>query len=373
MTLRTNLELQCKEAEEGVNLGEENLAKNNRELALLEEKIVEASSKLASDVQPKYDDAKDTLKRMKMERNDATKKMDGLYAKQGRGTQFGSKEDRDIYLNQQIDGLNTAKVDKESMLNEQRDTLASIRRTVTSEEKELKKKKNSLSKKEKEFEKLSEAFVEKKHQRHEMAEKRKAQWGELSKLSYQVADAREAARSAYYTLRKIMPRNTAMGLDALRRIVSEENIVEGEQYFGPVMDNIELVDEKFQTAVEVSAQNALFHVIVDTDATAARLMKRLENERLGRVTFLPLNRLNVPTTKYPDSPDVYPLMSTCLKFDNRLRRAMEQVFGQKLLADSVESASTWSVRCNVDAVTLDGDLCSRKGALSGGYVDRSKR
>ena len=35
-------------------------------------------------------------------------------------------------------------------------------------------------------------------------------------------------------------------------------------------------------AVEVAAGNALFHVVVDDDATAARLMKRLQGDELGR-------------------------------------------------------------------------------------------
>jgi structural maintenance of chromosome 3 (chondroitin sulfate proteoglycan 6) len=51
---------------------------------------------------------------------------------------------------------------------------------------------------------------------------------------------------------------------------------------------------------------------------------------------------------------------------------MEHVFGRKLLARSVDVASTWSARSNMDAITLDGDLCSRKGALTGGFVDAEK-
>ena len=373
MTLRTKLELSCKEAEESVKTGAANLIKNKREIEQLALKIAAAKKKLQSTVQPKFEDAKDTLTRMSIERNDAQKKMEGLYAKQGRGRQFESKEARDEYLQTQIEELNGAKEEKEVFLNEQRDSLGNLRRSVTSTEKEVQKKKEDLTKQDGTLDSLNKSVTEKKRERHEMAEKRKSQWGALSDLSAQVSDARETARRAYSSLRKIMPRNTAMGLDALARIIREEGIVVGEQYFGAVMDNIELVDEKFQTAVEVAAQNALFHVIVDTDATAARLMKRLESERLGRVTFLPLNQLHVDNTNYPESRDVLPLLRTCLRFDNRLRRAMEHVFGKKLLAGSVEVASTWSSRCGMDAVTLDGDLCSRKGALSGGYVDRSKR
>jgi len=373
MTLRTKLELQCKEGEENVDMGEANLVKNKREIEELNAKIAEAKEKLKSQVLPVFEDAKESLTRMTVERNDAKKKTEGLYAKQGRGTQFENKEARDEYLQMQIDELNTAKEDKATFLNEQQDGLANLRRTVASYESDIDKKKNEVTKNDRMLDSLNKSVDEKKRERHDMAEKRKAQWGALSELSAQVSDSKESARRAYSSLRKTMPRNTAMGLDALDRIIREEGIVFGEQYFGPVMDNIKLIQEKYQTAVEVAAQNALFHVIVDTDATAARLMRRLESERLGRVTFLPLNQLHVPNIQYPESRDILPLLSTCLQYDRKLKRAMDHVFGKKLLANSVEVASTWSTRCDMDAVTLDGDLCSRKGALSGGFVDRSKR
>jgi len=38
--------------------------------------------------------------------------------------------------------------------------------------------------------------------------------------------------------------------------------------------------------------NRLFHVVVDTDATAARILEAMRRTRSGRVTFMPLNRLN---------------------------------------------------------------------------------
>jgi structural maintenance of chromosome 3 (chondroitin sulfate proteoglycan 6) len=82
-----------------------------------------------------------------------------------------------------------------------------------------------------------------------------------------------------------------MGLEALKTIVEQEGFVHGTHYFGMLMNNFTLKDEKYQTAVEVAAQNSLFHVIVDTDQTVSKLLTRLERGRLGRVTFLPLTQL----------------------------------------------------------------------------------
>ena len=161
-----------------------------------------------------------------------------------------------------------------------------------------------------------------------------------------------------------------MGLDALADIVEKEKI---KGYFGTIMDNFTLVDNKFRTAVEVSAGNALFHAVVDNDETAAKLMKKLEDKKLGRVTFMPLSRLRVPdNVTYPDSNDVVPIMTRCIKFNASVKKAMTMVFGKKLLAKNMDAAALWSKNFDMDAVTMDGDEVNAKGALHGGFVDSSR-
>ena len=78
------------------------------------------------------------------------------------------------------------------------------------------------------------------------------------RASEKLKDARENSARALSDVRKVMRRATAMGIESLTRIVQEEGIVVGEQYFGMLMDNFELKASKFQTAVEVAAQNSLF-------------------------------------------------------------------------------------------------------------------
>ena len=373
MTLKTQLELKTKELEDIIQSFETKLRQNKTTLHSLIQRIEKEQQTLNNEIEPKYEEAKDSLAKIRLERDDAQKKIDGLYSKQSRGQQFDSKTERDEYLQGQIKDLINIREDKESMLNDSRDTLANLRRTIISVQKDLESKKKEIIRKEKSLATVQEKLTTKRRERNEMAERRKHQWSELSDLSTQVSEERENVQKAQSSFRKVMPRNTAMGLNALNRIIHEERVIIGQQYFGPVMQNIELVDPKFQTAIEAAAQNSLFHVIVDTDATAAKLMKRLERDRLGRVTFLPLNQLNTPHINYPNSPDIAPLMKECLTYDPRLKKAMQHVFGKKLLASSAEIASTWSTRCHMDVVTLDGDLCGRKGAMSGGYVDATKR
>jgi structural maintenance of chromosome 3 (chondroitin sulfate proteoglycan 6) len=269
--------------------------------------------------------------------------------------------------------LETAKTEKQHALGQQQDALSNLRRTIGKEVKEIAACTQQVTEKANDAASLQKQMDEKKRQRSVLQEARQEAWRTANELSDKVGEARDTFHRSRSNCRKSMPRNTAMGIDALKTIVEQERLT-SDQYFGMLLDNMELKNERYTTAVEVAAQNSLFHVIVDTDATAARLMKRLEEEKLGRVTFLPLNQLRVDTSvKYPtQTSDVRPLLDSCINYDKRVDRAMQHVFGKKLLAKTPEIASEWSTKVSMDTITLEGDLCSRKGALTGGYVDATK-
>jgi len=54
------------------------------------------------------------------------------------------------------------------------------------------------------------------------------------------------------------------------------------------------------TAVEVTGGNQLFHVVVDNDTVATKIVEVLTRDKMGRATFLPLNRINPSDVNYPD-------------------------------------------------------------------------
>jgi structural maintenance of chromosome 3 (chondroitin sulfate proteoglycan 6) len=372
ISLLTKLELECAEIRENIKAVTETKKANEKELVKLSQEISEAQEKLEREIQPKYDSELAILDRLTNDRDEAQKKVDSLYAKQGRGKKFSTQKDRDAYLESHIQELQAEMEEKEIEIRSKQDSLSSLSRSIVAEELDLKQKNEKLVKQSTILQTVNKSIEEKKRERLELHDNRKTQWRKCEELRERVKEFRENFQQCKFNLRKIMPRATSMGLEALPNIVRQERLRIGEEYFGSVMENFDLVDPKFQTAIEVAAQNTLFHVIVDTDATAARLMKRLERERLGRVTFLPLNRLQIDRVDYPSSPDVRPMITSCIKYDAKLDRAMRHVFGKKLLARNVDVAASWSSRCNMDAITLDGDACTRKGALSGGFVDLNK-
>jgi len=370
--LKEDLVLQCEELEGTVGMVRDTARRNQAELETLEGEIKETQGRLEQK-KTSLKEEEDSLRTLEQERDQASRKIDGLYARQGRGKEYNSKAERDKSIRLQIKELEDQQSQKQGALSQQRDSLANLRRQIVDLETSIENTKADGGSKREALQGLHKRLEDQQQQRLSQMDVRKNAWRQAEALTESLAECREARGSTYANLYRSMPRNTSQGLRSLETIVEREGLIRGEQYFGMVMENMKLKDPKFQTAVEVSAQNALFHVIVDTDATAALLMKRLEEGKLGRVTFLPLNQLRVQNNvQYPQSGDVTPLLQTCIEYDPRVKRAMQQIFDRRLLARSPEVASEWSEKLKMDCITLDGDLCSRKGALSGGYVDVQK-
>jgi len=101
--------------------------------------------------------------------------------------------------------------------------------------------------------------------------------------------------------------------------------------------------------------NSLFHVVVDTDDTAARVIELLNEQSLGRVSFLPLNRLHAKEMKFEglSRDDAIPLLDK-LRFDPMYRKAFVQTFSRTLVARNLEVAGELSQKYDCNCITLDG-------------------
>ncbi|CAB9512619.1 of chromosomes protein 3 [Seminavis robusta] len=368
----TSLKLECEELQDSIQSAQSQQASNQQELVTVQAEIAKAQAQLTQEIQPNYEKAAQQLQQMTHDKSQKRHQMEALIAKQGRGSHFQTKQERDAYLEANIQELLDTKAEKESSLQTCRETVANLRRSCVTETNALETLKQQIATKKEQQQTFHKTLDDKKLQRLQAQEKRQEQWRQTDQLQEQMRETKENHQRRVAEAQKVMPRATALGLEALERIVRQEGLTRN-QYFGMLMDNFTLTDPKYQTAVEVAAQNSLFHVIVDNDGTAARLMKRLEDGKLGRVTFLPLNRLRVDRgNNIPNNGQITALLDLCVTFDPAVKRAIEHVFNQKIIARDIDSASEWSAKLQMDAITLDGDLAGRKGALTGGYHDANK-
>lgn len=91
-------------------------------------------------------------------------------------------------------------------------------------------------------------------------------------------------------------------------------------------------------------------------------------ERTGRVTFMPLNRLNPKNPPVPNASDAIPLIDK-LRFEPMHLKAFQQVFGKTCVCKDLAIAAAYVKSHGINTITLDGDKVDRKGALTGGFYD----
>ena len=106
------------------------------------------------------------------------------------------------------------------------------------------------------------------------------------------------------SLSQMMDNNTSRGIAAVRRIKRQHNL---DGVYGTLAELLE-VNDRYRTAVEVTAGQSLFHYVVDTDETATNVLEILQKEKAGRVTFMPLNRLRSRPLNMPRASDTIPMI-----------------------------------------------------------------
>lgn len=65
-------------------------------------------------------------------------------------------------------------------------------------------------------------------------------------------------------------------------------------------------------------------MVVENDDKSTQIIKHLNQQKGGRVTFIPLNRVHTPRVTYPQSSDVIPLLKK-LNFKHDYTPAFSQV------------------------------------------------
>jgi len=365
VTLRTELEVRLQEAEASTQAQGDEKQRLREELVQLNARITQAQMELTA-VGPAYDslhaEQAKTMATLEMVRA----RVEQLYGKQGRGRQFSSKQERDVFLQEQIDGLQRQVNSKSAFVKSATTGSDKEQARIQKEHQLLASAKAENVHLTTEFGTLTTNKAEKTVERNQLQDTRKSSWRSLEEFQEKMADAKQDLDRGRQQLNSVLPRNIAVGLRIVEEFAREHQL---EGYYGPLIDNFQLRSDAFRTAVEVAAGNALFHVIVDTNETAALLMRELEKRKMGRLTFLPLNRISAPDVKYPDSTDVRPMVDVALEFDSDFEVAIKHVFGKKLLARDLDVAAHFSKEFDLDAITRDGDLVNRRGGFEGGFHD----
>lgn len=361
---RYQLELEVHELRDQVRADATKRGVLTTESALVQRDIDAKRRELDDDVLPAFTRAEEAHARVARSLRECMRQSDELIARQSRKSQFETQSARDAYLAHEVASIESVVARKQRDAKALTESMETLAQSIDASEQQVAQQSRELAAHRQVVDRVGAQLLQLKETRNALSEARKDKWRRENQMAYDVRKLTEQLTRGESVLHSTMAYDVRRGLQAVREMSARVRGI-----FGPLIELVEPIDERFCVAADEAAGGALFHVVVDTDETAARIMRELEKNNLGRVTFLPLNRLKVADNlTYPSSDDVVPLMDK-LRFPSDIRKAVLTAFGKKLLCRDLDTCVRYAEQTNMDCLTLDGDMVHRRGALNGGFKD----
>jgi len=363
---KAKLELEVQSLTAGQSSAQHAQAKHDQELQQVQQLIKEREHQLAK-LLPQYNDARAQEQDIDLKVGEAEATQKRLFTKQGRTSQFKSKAERDAFLRGEINDVNVQLAQRKALSMQTNEEIVEMQETIKNLEQSIEDKKNRMDGRGDDLQNLAAELEKAKEHQEQLMDRRKELWRAESKLQSVLQAAQADLDNAQHSLQRLMDRNTWQGIQSVRRIQEEHGI---EGVYGTLGELFE-VSEANQTAVEVTGGTSLFNIVVDNDQTASKILDILNKEKGGRVTFMPLNRLQPKSMTMPNAPDAISMISR-LKYDKKYDKAFQQVFGKAVICPNLQIASQYARSQGVSAITPQGDRADKKGSLTGGYHDNKK-
>ncbi len=191
-------------------------------------------------------------------------------------------------------------------------------------------------------------------------------------LAYQDLDREiDRLKEKYHSIQsKITTIKAITGNEASEAVLEASKRGELSGVLGKVEDLFDYPEE-YAVAVQTAAGARMNFIVTKDDVSATNAIKWLKKKRIGRTTFIPLNKVR-PVEIDPelrellDEKGVIGFVIDLIKFDKKLTPVFQYVFGDTLIVENIDVARRIGFG-RVRMVTLDGDLAEASGVVTGGY------
>jgi chromosome segregation protein len=207
---------------------------------------------------------------------------------------------------------------------------------------------------------VSDLLLEKKNLDRTLSELEGTVFAQRSSLERIRAEVREYEQDAF----RLEAAQQARGESGGRAI---EAVMAMEHVHGTIAE-LGKAPAEYSTALNTAAGNKLQFVVCDDDQVAADAIQYLKTEKLGRVTFLPLNKLKPPALPPLKEPGVIDYAVNLVEYDPKYDRAFAVTLGATVVVDTLERARKLIGKYRM--VTLEGELLERSGAMTGGATKK---
>ncbi len=160
---------------------------------------------------------------------------------------------------------------------------------------------------------------------------------------------------------------------AVRAVMNRREALGG--IHGPVSSLI-TVEDSCVTAVETALGASAGNIVVDTEEDARRAIGMLKSRDEGRATFLPLAVVRgeeLAERQWSGLPGIVGLASRLVRSDARYTQVIRNLLGRTVVIDTIDHAIAAARQSGhrLRLVTLDGQVLSPGGAMTGGSLARS--
>lgn len=137
------------------------------------------------------------------------------------------------------------------------------------------------------------------------------------------------------------------------------------------------VEKKYETAIEMTLGSALQNIVTSTEKDAQKAIAFLKTNKLGRATFLPISSVNGKgfengmLGQISSMPGFCGVASELVSYDNKFNGIIMSLLGKVIVTENLENAITMARKFSYSfrIVTLDGDILSTSGSMSGGSLE----
>ncbi len=199
---------------------------------------------------------------------------------------------------------------------------------------------------------------------------------QAAKLRREVSEAERQTQSVHArleSLKNIAERYEGYG-GSVRRVMEVRERYPG--VVGVVADLIE-AEQKYETAIETALGGSIQNIVTETEHCAKGLISYLKQNKYGRATFLPLESIRnsgeFRETAALREPGAIGLADSLVRVKGGQTALARYLLGRILVVDHMDHALAIArkYRYSIRMVTLEGELLSAGGSLTGGAFKNS--
>lgn len=298
---------------------------------------------------------------------------DILLQKRGRSHHFSTSSERDTWLRTEIQNLTQSLSFERQRQEDLQLELASLESEHDLGKQQLASLSIDISNTEAQISTIQSDLTLLFHERDNLTEKRKLLWREEFKLDHKQPLLHDQLVKLERQMYSTCDRETSSGLESVRRIC--QTFPNFASYvYGPLYELFAVIDPIYTTAIDIIAGKSLFHIVVENDQIASQIVQIMTKEKSGRVTFLPLNRIQSKSPSYQNITIEQGIpMIQLVKYNNsKLEPIFNQIFSKAILVPDLEQGCKLAKEFQFQTITLDGDRVDKKGSLTGGYIDTKR-